>query len=331
MVLFKHMNIVRRFWSYVVLLVLIASGVVVWSRHNELLDWAATRGYQPTAVVEQLVVDTTMTPYGKRLFYANRPVVEDKQAFNQHCTDPSEQVAVLGCFTGNRLGIYLYNVTDERLNGIEQVTAAHEMLHQAYQRLDKKEKTRINGLLQEYHDLKASQKLKDKVASYKQTEPDQLQNEMHSIFGTEAVDLPAELEEYYKQYFVNRQQVLALHQRYQAEFDQRIAQIEDYDVRLEALKVQIEANKKDLDAREKDLRQRRQQLDAYLSADRIAEYNAAVPGFNALVNSYRNLVQTTNEMVEEFNRMLAERNALAVQERQLESAIDSSVDTAPRQ
>ncbi len=331
MVLFKHMNFVRRFWSCVVLIVLVASGVVVWSRHNELFDWAAARGYQPSSVVKQLVTDTTMTPYGKRLFYANRPLVEDKQTFNAHCTDPSEQVAVLGCFTGNRLGIYLYDVTDERLNGIEQVTAAHEMLHQAYQRLDKKEKTRVNGLLQEYHDLKASQKLKDKIASYRQSEPDQLQNEMHSIFGTEAVDLPAELEEYYRQYFTSRQQVLALHQRYQVEFDQRIAQIEDYDARLETLKVRIEASKKDLDARERDLHQRRQQLDIYLAADRIGEYNTAVPGFNSLVNSYRTLVQATNDMVQEFNHMLAERNALAVQERQLQAAIDSSVDTAPKQ
>ncbi len=302
-----------------------------WSNHNRVLDWLASRGYEPSAVVQSLTADTTMTAYAKELFYANRPAVEAKAQFNKHCTDPSEQVAVLGCFTGNRLGIYVYDVTDERLKGIEQVTAAHEMLHQGYQRLNRKEKTRINGLLQEYNDLHASQALKDKVASYKKTEPDQLQNEMHSIFGTEASDLSPELEEYYKQYFGDRQKVLALHQKYQAEFDQRITQIETYDNRLTELKDGIEANKKTLDEREKELRQKRDQMDTYLAANRIPEYNALVPGFNSLVIAYKNLVNTTNGMVDEFNRLLADRNDLAVQERQLEAAINSNLSTAPKQ
>jgi hypothetical protein len=325
------MKFVRRFWPPALFVLLVAAGAVFWLRHDDILDWAASRGYQPTPVVESLVSETTMTPYARQLFYANRPAIEGKQAFNQHCTDPSEQVAVLGCFTGNRLGIYLYDVTDSRLNGIEQVTAAHEMLHQAYQRLSAQEKTRVNGLLQEYHDLHASQKLKDKIASYKQSEPDQLQNEMHSIFGTEAIDLSAELEEYYKQYFADRQAVLAIHQKYQAEFDLRIVQINDYDARLEALKARIESNKQDIQTREQELRSRRAQLDAYLAANQINQYNAAVPGFNALVGTYRNLVEDTNQMVDEFNTTLSARNALAIQERELENAIDSSVDTAPRQ
>lgn len=325
------MKFARRALPYVTLVLIVALGYGFWLKHNDILDWAAARGYQPSAVVQNLASDTTMTPYAQQLFYANRPVVEAKKEFNRHCTDPSEQVAVLGCFTGNRLGIYLYDVTDDRLDGIEDVTAAHEMLHQAWQRLNHKEKTRIAGLLQEYHDLKASEKLRGKISSYKDDEPAQLQNEMHSIFGTEAPDLPAELEEYYSQYFADRKKVLALHQKYQAEFDQRIAQIEAYDEHLTDLKNRIESNKQELDVSEKDLRNRRNQLDAYLAQNRIAEYNAAIPGFNSAVVAYRNMVDQTNSLVDEFNRTLGERNALAVQERQLEAAIDSKVDSAPKQ
>ncbi len=325
------MKFVRRIWPSALLVLLVVSGIGFWLNHNDVLDWAASRTYEPTPIVEELVAETSMTPYARQLFYANRPVIEAKDVFNAHCTDPSEQVAVLGCFTGNRLGIYIYDVTDDRLSGIEQVTAAHEMLHQAYQRLNRAEKTRVNGMLQAYNDLKASQALKDKIASYKQSEPDQLQNEMHSIFATEAADLPTELEAYYKQYFTDRQKIIALHQKYQAEFDQRIAQINDYDTRLSNLKTQIEANKKELIEQEKALRRDRAQLDTYLAANQISEYNAAVPPFNAMVVSYRSLVNATNSKVDEFNRLLAERNALAVQERQLEDAIDSRVDTAPKQ
>jgi hypothetical protein len=325
------MKFVRRALPTLVLVLLLVASSVFFVRREEVFDWAAARGYEPAPTVAQLVTDTTMTPYATRLFFANRPAVEGKETFNKHCTDPSEQVAVLGCFTGNRRGIYLYDVTDARLNGIEQVTAAHEMLHQAYQRLTGVEKTRINGLLQEYHDLKASQALKDKIASYKSTEPNELLNEMHSIFGTEASDLPNELDSYYKQYFGNRQQILVFHQQYQSEFDLRIAQIADYDSRLEALKPQIEAKKSDLETQEKVLSSRRAQLDAYLASNQVAQYNAAVPGFNSLVFTYREGLKATNALVDEFNRLLEERNQLAVQERQLEAAIDSSLDTAPKQ
>jgi chromosome segregation ATPase len=325
------MRFVRRILPSVLLVLLVASGVVLWFRQNEIFDWLATRGYEPTAAVASMVTDTTMTPYAKQLFYANRPDIENKQEFNQHCTDPSDQVAVLGCYTGNRRGIYIYAVTDERLSGIEQVTAAHEMLHQAYQRLDKAEKNRVNGLLQEYFDLKADQKIKDKINSYKESEPDQLQNEMHSIFGTEIRDLSPELEQYYKQYFANREQILALHDKYQSEFDKRIAQINSYDAQLSELKAKIEANKKQIESLEKQLRQERAQMDSYLESNRIAEYNAAVPGFNAQVVVYRDLVDETNGLIDQFNAILATRNALAIQERQLENAVDSSLQSAPRQ
>jgi hypothetical protein len=327
----KLMKFLRRAWPPLLLVLLLAAGGLAWAKQADILDWAAMRNYQPASTVARLVIDTTMTPYAKRLFYVNRPAVEDKTAFNNHCTDPSEQVAVLGCYTGDRQGIYLYDVTDARLDGIEEVTAAHEMLHQAYDRLNKAERTRINGLLQEYHDIKATQALKDKIASYKLTEPTELLNEMHSIFGTEAPDLSAALEDYYRQYFADRQKVLAFHQQYQSEFDKRRNQIAEFDKRLAELKPQIEANKTDLERREAELKQRRVQLDGYLAANQIETYNAAVPGFNALVAAYRSEITQTNRMVDEFNRVLGERNQLAVQERELEAAIDSSLTPANEQ
>jgi len=324
------MKLIRRLWPYVLFILLVVAASVLWFKHDELLDQLVARNYQPSTTITGLVSDTTMTPYAKRLFFANRPVVEGKQTFNSHCTDPSEQVAVLGCFTGNRMGIYLYDVTDERLHGIEQVTAAHEMLHQAFQRLSDSERTRISGLLQEYHDLKASQALKDKIAGYQDSEPSELLNEMHSIFGTEASDLPPELETYYAHYFADRQKVLGFHTQYQSEFDKRRAQIADYDSQLASLKNQIEAQKANIKTQEATLTQRRNQLDAYLAANRIDAYNAAVPPFNALVIAYRNDLKRINGLVDQFNSLLAMRNALAVQERQLEAAIDSSVDAAAR-
>ncbi len=325
------MRFVRRILPYALLALIVLSVALLVVRRDDALDWVATRTYQPESHIVAMADQTTMTPYAKRLFYVNRPAVEDRDTFNNSCTDLSEEVAVLGCFAGNRQGIHIYDVTDERLNGIKEVTAAHEMLHQAYQRLGKKERQRIDALLQGYYDKNADERIKNKLGSYKKMiAPDHLYNEMHSIFGTEAVDLPSELEEYYKRYFTDRRKVLALHMRYQSEFDKRITQINDYDRQLEQLKAQIEADKLDLDAQVVELRERREQLDEYLGSGMTSEYNAAVPGFNAAVASYRALVNRTNDKVNQFNNLLAERNELAVQERELEAAIDSKVDPASR-
>lgn len=325
------MKLFSRIAFYVISIVLLAAGIGFWIKHDEVLDWAATRNYQPPAEIEQMAADTAMTPYAKRLFYANQPVVADKDEFNQRCVDPTELVAVLGCYLGNRMGIYIYNVTDERLHGIKQVTAAHEMLHQAYERLGADERQRIDALLEEYYEARADERLREKIAIYQRSGSKHLSNEMHSIFGTEAPDLPAELEKYYQRYFEDRRRVLELFQGYRAEFDERISQIEAYDEQLDSLRTRINDGRQELVERERELHTRRARLDADLAANRIDEYNSGVPGFNALVREYHSLINQINSMVDEHNRTLEARNALAVEERELEAAIDSRVDAAPSQ
>src|SRR6185295_11567695 len=102
-----------------------------------------------------------MTPDTRRLFYVYHPVLEDKQAFNSHCTD-SEKTIVLGCYI-SRTGIYLYDVTDSRLNGVEQVTAAHETLHAAYERLSSSERKRVDGLTAQAFAQVTDQRIKDTI------------------------------------------------------------------------------------------------------------------------------------------------------------------------
>jgi hypothetical protein len=325
------MKFVRRFAPYLVLVVLLVTGGTLFVRHNEVLDWFWLRNYDPPASIRALSLDTGMTPYAERLFYVNKPSLEERDAFNDHCRDVSDQVAVLGCYTGDRQGIYLYNVPEPRLAGIIQVTAAHEMLHQAYDRLPGSERKNIERQLQEYYDKSAHQALKSQVDSYKKSEPDQLLNEMHSIFGTQASKLPAELETYYARYFKDRQKLITYYQAYQSEFDKRKALVAEYDRRLGELKPQIEAGKKDLDTRESDLKTERDKLNQYLDMQQIATYNAAVPGYNAQVNAYRNKLKEVNDMVDTYNRILGERNAIAVQERELQQAIDSHLSPANKQ
>jgi hypothetical protein len=317
-------SMARRIFSLLLLLALIGNGALVWLNQEYIRDWAALRSYQAPDDIAQLAADAHMTEYGRRLFFVNHPDVEGRDAFNLHCKDVQEEgAAVLGCFLGDRQGIYLYDINDARLDGIKQVTASHEMLHQAYMRLSLKERQHIDGLLVAFSKTLTEQRLKDKLALYQKSAPAELNNEMHSIFATEIVELPAELEEYYKQYFVDRQKVIAYFKQYRAAFDQRAAQIATYDKQLTDIRADIESRKKALDAREAEIKAKREQLDRYLDQQQIEEYNAAVPPYNALVGVYRQEVTTVNSLIGNYNQLIDARNAIAVEERELLKAQDS--------
>lgn len=308
-----------------------AIGALVWVSRDRIADWALLRGYQPPAEVTRLAEQAAFTPYAQRLFYVNRPVLEDKVAFNQSCPDASEEVAVLGCYKGDRRGIHLYNVQDMRLEGIIQVTAAHEMLHQAFDRLNAGERRSIGAELERYAATITDADMQEKLDAYKDFEPGELVNEMHSIFGTEVTTLPPALETYYARYFTKRAEVVAYHDRYKSAFTERQQQIEAYDAQLDELGGQIEAGKSILAGLESGLQSQRDAMDVWLRSKQIDRYNAAVPGFNAAVETYKQRVQATNTLINQYNTILDKRNKIAVQEQELLKAQDSQASAADAQ
>lgn len=219
---------------------------------------------------------TGMSEEGELVYRASTPAVEDDADFNQHCT--LEGGAVLGCYSSGV--IYVYDVTDSRLAGTVEVTAAHEMLHAAYERLPRDERTRVDALVAAYV---ATIPADDPVYADLSLYPDaQLADEWHSRLGTEFADLGAELESHYARYFDDRSLVLALHEQATALFRELQAQID-------ALVAEIDALDPVLDAR----------IAAYEAA--LADYNADVASFNARADNGDFATQ------EQFDR---ERNAL---------------------
>jgi hypothetical protein len=324
-------SLFRRLWPPVLLMLLVTTGVVLWWQQDQILDWVRLRGYKPGHDMQQLAQQTTMTSYAERLFYVNHPAAEDKIDFNRNCPNASAEVAVLGCYRGDRQGIHIYDVTDQRLNGIEQVTAAHEMLHQAYDRLTGSERKDIDAQLQAYAKTITDKTLLDKLAEYKKSEPDDLVNEMHSIFGTEVSSLPAPLENYYKRYFTNRSQVLAYFAQYRLAFTQRQERITAIDAQLDVLRPELDNDKAGLTRLENELQAERSQMDSWLASNQIDRYNAAVPAFNNKVAAYKAAVAAANERIDSYNKLVDERNTLAVQEQQLVQAQNSNASSANTQ
>lgn len=308
-----------------VLLVLLIVLVFVLARPHAIGDWFRLYGYTPTEAVRQLVVFNAMTDEAEHLFYINRPELLDKTEFRQKCPQYDEQTIVIGCFLSGQRGIYVLSVDDERLHGVEEVTAAHEMLHAAYERLSGRERSRVDAMLRQYADNGLQNKrIIEALKSYQKSEPGQELNEMHSMFGTEIASLPAELEEYYAQYFASRQTVVKAAEQYQAAFTSRQASIDEYDEQLEDLSIQIKANTQSLERQGQTIDRERDQLDGYRQNGNIDAYNAGVEPFNARVNAYNGLLATTRELIERYNRLVAERNAIAAQTVELQQAIDSS-------
>ncbi|HVS78735.1 MAG TPA: hypothetical protein VHD84_00385 [Candidatus Saccharimonadales bacterium] len=314
----------KRFLTFVLTLVLLAAPFIVWWKAQALTDWWQLRDYTPPAAVANLDRQDTMTPYATHIFYVNHPDIEsDVTQFRADCT-VAEQAIVLGCYHSNQDGIFIYGVSDSRLNGVEQVTAAHEMLHAAYDRLSKNERNYIDGLLEDYYknDLK-DQRVIDEINGYKQTEPNDVVNEMHSVFGTEVADLPTPLENYYKRYFTDRHVITSYAASYQSEFTSRQDQIKADDAELAQKKTVIDQQEQALNVQLSQINSDRARLDSERNSGNASQYNSDVARFNSEVDAYNQGVDQLKANIAAYNNLVAARNNIASELASLDKDIDT--------
>lgn len=245
--------------------------------------------------VAAIAATTGMSEEGELIYRASTPVVADDDEFTEHCS--IEGGAVLGCYYAGR--VYVYAVTDERLAGTVEVTAAHEMLHAAYERLSPGERESVDTLVEEaIAEIPEDDPVFEDLALYA---PAQHADEWHSRLATEFAELSPDLEQHYARYFDDRSKVVELHAQATALFEQLRAQIE-------ALVAEIDALDPVLDAR----------IAAYEAA--IADYNSDVDSFNARAANGSFVSQ------QQFN---SERNALVSRGAALDAegaALDAEID-----
>ncbi|HEX8226496.1 MAG TPA: hypothetical protein VF572_01350 [Candidatus Saccharimonadales bacterium] len=317
----KRFNLKIR-WPFLALVFLVL--LAVW-QYQAIHDWVRLSNYSPPASVSQLADDITATPEARKLFYVNHPAIEDRESFGRACSARGEHTIVLGCYHPVDRGIFIFHVSDDRLNGVDQVTAAHEVLHAAYDRLTPREQKKVDGMLNDYFKNHLyDERVKSIVASYQKTEPNDVVNEMHSIFGTEIAVLPAELETYYRRYFQDRGKVVQFAASYQQEFTSRQSRVSTFDTTLRSMKQQIDDNTARLDDEENQIASLRTRLESERNAGNYEAYNTSVPVYNNRIESYNQLIASTRTLIADYNRMVNERNQLALQVAELARSIDSS-------
>lgn len=296
----------------------------IWQR-QAIFDWWRLRDFVPSSEVSALAENTTLTDYGKHLFYVYHAELQDKEAFNSSCTY-SEQSIVLGCYVDGE-GIYIFKVTDQRLNGVQEVTAAHEVLHAGYERLSRSERERIDALTQKVLEGVSNQRIIDSVKAYRDRDPSVVPNELHSIIGTEVQNIPQELEDYYKQYFTDRQAVVAYAISYEKAFTEREERAKQILGQIETIKANIDELNDRLRRTRSELQQEFAALQAQRSTAEPESFNTRVRIYNAKVQTYNADVQYSYTLIDGHNSLVAEYNSVVLEEKELIKAIDSRPET----
>ena len=317
--------------SLVVLALSIAAAATIFFNRQSIVDHLSVWQYQPSEEIASLTQRTTMSETAKFYFYASHPAIEAAEKFNKECTSREEGTAVLGCYNGRY--IFIYNVTDTRLDGIREVTAAHEMLHAAYDRLGQEEKKKLNILLEaEYVKIKDDQKFAERMAFYARTEPGERLNELHSIIGTEIEIISPELEAYYKKYFDDRVQLVALYEKYASVFLNLQKRSQEISMQLADLGNKIEAQSAGYNTEITQLNQDIAAFNAKSTSGGFTSQAQFLSERSALLARAKQLDtkrSAVNSLITQYNQLRDELESIASQSEALNQSINSSLAPAP--
>lgn len=271
-----------------------------------------------------------LTDEGKFYFYASHPQLDDRQAFNNSCTTQNtEQSVVLGCYAGMR--IYLFNVDNPKLDGIKEVTAAHEMLHAAYDRLSPSERTRVDTLVSAELNKITDKRILDLVKEYDKTEPGERLNELHSILGTEVSSLSPELEKYYQQYFKNRGAVVALATNYASVFEDLKSRMDSLLNELTTLADRIEFENAQYKTSAQRLNSDIDSFNARARSGRMtrAEFDSERAALEARQSELQSLYNTIKADIALYDAKRSELMAINAESDVLNRSIDSKLSPVP--
>jgi len=326
----------RLFGSFVALVILIICAVVaslVFINRQYVIDQLTVWQYEPTNAVATITDRASLSEEGKFYFYASRPEVESTQKFNTECQRKEEHSAILGCYVGTR--IFIFDVKNEQLDGIEEVTAAHEMLHAAWDRLSDAERAKLTPLLETAYQKVADDELKERMDYYARAQPGERANELHSIIGTEFSNIGGELETHYKQYFSDRLKIVTFHDNYKTVFNNLEAKSAALLSEIKTLEQTINAKVQAYTASKQAVEQENQDLQtSYAQLDRsntsaVGAYNARVSSFNARVTGLRAEYDAINSLTAEYNAKVNEYNQAVTSQQNLQKSLDSNLAPAP--
>ncbi len=316
-----------------IVFILLSIILVAWLLLNKQLVIDTVRAYQykPAAAVQSIESDLALTPGGKQLFAASQPKLESADMFNKSCNQKSEtNNPILGCYVNQE--IYVFDVTNEKLAGIEQTTAAHELLHAVYERLSPNDKRAVDTELEKVYESRKTEELAKRMLHYQETEPGEEMNELHSILGTEFDDVGEILEAHYAKFFTDRAKIVAFNKQYNDVFVGITKQLRQL---TEAINASVDTINQRIKEHNQAVKQLESDQRAFVAKNRrgeftnLAEFNAEQQALNVRAGSLNADRDQIAADIEASDELRDQYNSLVTQYNQLNQSINSSLAPKP--
>ncbi len=309
------------------LVAMLLFGFWAWGNRWEVYDQWVARGYVSTTDSSEVLENLDLTEKGDLVYRASLTEVDGKESFKERCpVEAYEEASVLGCYSARR--IYVLKVDEPRLAGVEEVTAAHELLHAKFERMSSDEREETGELLNDLMDMVSDKEIKELTDSYKKAlgVGEDFNNELFAIYGTQLEDVGEELEGLYSEYFKNRKGVVEKYRSYSAEFKRAEDAIKSYDAELEALRSEKDIIEAELQELDRELSSEKAALDQLQFGDSAEEYQRAAAAYNSKVVKFNTKVNRVREIINEYNSLVEKRNSEALSAKSLADKLNANVE-----
>ena len=314
-------NSKRSITKSIFLIIIILLAAAVYLQRNWIYDFYRGITYQPSSEMLEIRKKLNLTGRGELIFNASHPILNNEEDFNINCKSFDGESAILGCYTERN--IFVYNITESRLNGIRELTTAHELLHAAYARMSTVAKdtlrTDLEKVYRENQDI-----LKEEIEAY--DSEDQLE-EIYVRVGTEIKKLPDSLEKHYAEIFKDQDKVVDFYNSYISVF----RQLEN---ELDSLKTQLDNLNNEINTKTANYEVRFNQLNAEIDqfnncADTVGCFTSQY-AFNirrnqliAEQNNINNLYDEIDQMIDQYNNLVEKYNNNVIENNNLQNIINS--------
>ena len=229
------MKVFKRLFGLAFVVLLIGAAAWIVLNREWLYDYWRGMSYQPSSEMSEIRKKLNLTERGEFLFNASQPELNQKDDFNDNCSSDSVEIAILGCY--RMQNIYVYDIEEKKLDGIREVTTAHELLHAVFARMSEGEKEALKSDLEKvYKDNQGV--LADDLKTYAEGARFE---ELYVRAGTEVKDLPSKLEKHYAEIFKDQDAVVGYYDSYNTVFRQLRAELEQLEAEMERINNGIEA------------------------------------------------------------------------------------------
>ena len=313
----------KKYLKWLGLVIVLAVAATVLLNQQWITDFVRGMGYQPSGQMGRIMDSLDLTGRGEFLFKASRPELSSQDEFNAICrTAMDEEMAVLGCYTNDN--IYVYNIESAELDGIRELTTAHELLHAVWARMNEGDRSALGSALSQALE-KNRNILGEELDVY---DAGQKQEELFVRAGTEVADLPAELEKVYGEVFNDQDKVVGFYNKYIEVFRAMEKEMDELAEQMKGIQAQIDSLSSDYENRVNALSG---EIDVFNACAETAGCFASEGEFysrrSVLVaeqTALEGMYNQINGLVDQYNGLVEKYNADVTRTEKLNRVMNSS-------